>query len=450
MKGIRLLIRLTAFSACMGWMPCRAQPILLDVFGGYLEPCGCSQPQLGGLARRATAIRALGKDSPSLMLLSNGDLVKGMGRQSEIKFRIVMEAMKALGYAAHNAGAHDLMLGQDLLKSFPSDGGYPRLISANVYDGGGRRVFDPYVVIRGPTPMGVVGVISDSFAQDVQRGGDGLFVEEPGQEIRKVLGEMGAKHRSTVRATSQGQPLDYLVLMAYASLDEGRQLARHFPEFNLVVCGLNDEPLGYPVRVNDTVVVTAGTRGKHLVSVNVPTPAATLSTTSSPSVRYSVIALGPELADDIHMKALLGLYQEMLKSERLLETRYQRLTPSGKTYAGSSGCSRCHEKQHRHWQATRHARAFDTLRKANHEYDPECVRCHVTGFDFRTGFLTAEKSPDLTGVGCEACHGPLSGHAKEPKERRSAQKPEATCIGCHEAERSPRFRLDAYLHKVSH
>ena len=45
-------------------------------------------------------------------------------------------------------------------------------------------------------------------------------------------------------------------------------------------------------------------------------------------------------------------------------------------------------------------------------------------------------------VGCEACHGPLAGHAAAPKERRAA-KPDgrSTCVRCHArlAGRPPAF-----------
>jgi hypothetical protein len=48
--------------------------------------------------------------------------------------------------------------------------------------------------------------------------------------------------------------------------------------------------------------------------------------------------------------------------------------------------------------------------------DPECVVCHTVGFGYNTGYKNASKTPHLSHVGCESCHGPGSGHAADPRE----------------------------------
>src|SRR5690606_17385946 len=49
-------------------------------------------------------------------------------------------------------------------------------------------------------------------------------------------------------------------------------------------------------------------------------------------------------------------------------------------------------------------------------HDPECLACHVTGWDpqeifpYDSGFLSEQKSPLLAAQQCENCHGPGSKH----------------------------------------
>jgi cytochrome c553 len=91
------------------------------------------------------------------------------------------------------------------------------------------------------------------------------------------------------------------------------------------------------------------------------------------------------------------------------------------TYIGTKNCKKCHIKQWKSWSETKMANAFETLkpgvaaeRKAELELDPEkdyttdpeCVRCHVTGYGKEGGFTSIEETPELAGVGCEVCHGP--------------------------------------------
>jgi hypothetical protein len=97
------------------------------------------------------------------------------------------------------------------------------------------------------------------------------------------------------------------------------------------------------------------------------------------------------------------------------------------------------------------------------------VVCHTTGFE-RTpggdfiagvdGFETPESTPELGGVGCEACHGPGSRHVEVPGDRaaawRTGFRPRpglTTCLQCHDADNSPAFAGQGarhYLPRVDH
>ena len=99
---------------------------------------------------------------------------------------------------------------------------------------------------------------------------------------------------------------------------------------------------------------------------------------------------------------------------------------------GSESCKKCHEHAYDIWAKTPHSHAYKTLVDAKHpgnrQYDPECIVCHTVGFAHETGFRNEDSQPrwavdagkklthGLKDVGCEACHGPSSLHAKNPTD----------------------------------
>lgn len=115
-------------------------------------------------------------------------------------------------------------------------------------------------------------------------------------------------------------------------------------------------------------------------------------------------------------------------------------------YTGAkAGCRKCHLKQYRSWEKTPHAKTLEALPE-DERSNPECLRCHTTGFGEPTGFTSVDATPELAFVGCEQCHGPGSGYRdKEIMQDHEASAAaglripdEQTCLGCHNDE-SPQF-----------
>lgn len=136
-------------------------------------------------------------------------------------------------------------------------------------------------------------------------------------------------------------------------------------------------------------------------------------------------------------------------------------------------CKLCHNKtdegaQWNTWHGTRHAKAFETLatnEKAKEfaaargletppSESPECLRCHVTGYDAeKKAFHAAIVKED--GVQCESCHGPASLHLPYGKimlrkkgqetdlESMIIRPDETVCLTCHNDE-SPAWNPEKY------
>ncbi len=107
-------------------------------------------------------------------------------------------------------------------------------------------------------------------------------------------------------------------------------------------------------------------------------------------------------------------------------------------FIGHKKCKICHKTEHTSWSETVHAKAWEAL-KPEEQKKAECVGCHSTGKD-ADGEL-------LTGVQCEACHGPGSEYKSQKimkdKELSLAngliEPTKEVCVTCHN-EKSPTFK----------
>ena len=99
--------------------------------------------------------------------------------------------------------------------------------------------------------------------------------------------------------------------------------------------------------------------------------------------------------------------------------------PDKPLYTGSEMCGgRCHDPWYQAWKATPHARTYAALKpgvsaafkrqsrldpNADYTGNPNCLRCHTTGYGQKGGFmpgktLISKSSPNMEQVGCEMCH----------------------------------------------
>ena len=192
-------------------------------------------------------------------------------------------------------------------------------------------------------------------------------------------------------------------------------------------------------------------------------------------LRYQLVELGPEYKTpekeekDHPVMKLLEDYTAELKSADYLHKYAQRKHPTQVDFPGkdkpvymgndpagkNDACMACHPDAFKVWKSSDHAKAYLTLvnkakRPSNRQFDPECIVCHTVGFAYEDGFEDVQKTPLLTNVGCESCHGPCSEHVLNPNDKawhkvinpwkympKSAnprQKMEDMCITCHDHE----------------
>ncbi len=134
-------------------------------------------------------------------------------------------------------------------------------------------------------------------------------------------------------------------------------------------------------------------------------------------------------------------------------------------YIGNEACINCHKKEGLSWSKRAHAKAFEALkpgkRKAakkkvgmdpskDYTINKDCIRCHTTGYRKPGGFKNIKKTPNMKGVGCEACHGAGSKYKVLHDEKPSFTETEAKVAGELYAASDPEVCDKCHMHKDQH
>lgn len=440
---------------------------------GYIEPCGCSglENQKGGLARRHTLIDYLARERGwPVVPLDVGNQVRRSGKQQEVKFAHIVQGLRQMGYQALTLGDADLRLTPAALLAALAgpEGTIPDVVSSNVAILARELMPRWRVIEAGGRRIGVSGVLGRRFEQALRS--EELVHELPEEGLAQAVRELAAQ-----------QP-DVTILLAQTSREEARELARRFPQFDLVVAS-GDSPL-----LSAELERIDGTR-THLLQIGRKAMyVAVVAWYDDPQqpLRYASVPLDARWSDSPAMLQLLADYQEQLQQLDLDGLGLRPLPhPSGHRFVGSQTCGECHSKAYAVWSQTPHAHATESLvhppnsrgQIARH-FDPECLSCHVTGWNpqqhypYVSGYLSLETTPQMVANGCENCHGPGSAHvAAENGEGNPAEEvvlqlrhqmrlpladgvAERRCLECHDEDNSPDFHrpgaFEAYWKKVEH
>jgi len=383
--------------------------------------------QLGGLARRATAIAELRAAGDGVVLAHNGGVIEGPGWQQELKLETALAAMQASGYVAMNVGVGEAAMGISYLGRQSDKSGLPLLAGNLRWDG--VEISDGIEYWRGRgSVLGVVGLMSEENARRAQ-----TFRPE------LTWSDLVSRARELVREAAPGS--DSLVLLYCASVDDAAALARQVPGFDVIVGQSRvdtDVSPGFAVSEGATRIITPGTKGRYLVTAPL----------GGGGVR--ALPMADTYAEDAAAGGLIELYHSMVEQlgPRLLTDSAAASDPAqGVAFTGSMECSRCHMDDYAIWQHTRHAHAHETLVPKGRARDPECLTCHVVGLGKPTGFDVASPAKQVSDVGCEACHGPGGVHNANPELPYPVAQ---DCVSCHTSATSPAFNRDSYWTKITH
>jgi hypothetical protein len=470
-----------------GWQDPALVLLLTGEQHGYVEPCGCSLHQLGGFSRRADLIRQLNERGWTTTGFDVGGLVNNPARkQGKLKFEMMVKCLTDMKYAGVAMGVEELQLTFDFLSYHRSDE-LPFLGTNLVFFDDPNFTGAPLpkrVVTVGNVKLGVLAVFGPELDEQARPNGP-----DPGGFEYKILPTV-----ETIRthlAQIQSEKPELLILLSHSKYKASLELAAAFPEFDIVVsAGGVEDPDPKPKYVGDkTLFVAPGQKGKHVPVVGF------FPGKAKDQFKYELVDLDEKrFTDSPKIVENMRFYQdEILKDRNLVANEPAIDDPRNfdplagaaieaqvNPYVGVLACAECHKSAYEVWKDTPHAKATETLKTGrdhlpdyiSRTYDPECIACHVTGWDakkvirYNTGYTGNENPPDLlTGQQCENCHGPGGKHtelerllAKNGGKDVKKEEVEAwrkfhqlsvktafdLCTRCHDGDNDPNFKTENY------
>ncbi|SRR6056297_2589359 len=457
----------------LDWKAWEPPAVALVVSGqqhGYIEPCGCTglENQKGGMARRFTFIKQLRERGWEVLPIDGGNQVRRFGRQAEIKFQTTVAGLQQMGYQVVGFGPDDIRLGVgELLSVAAGDADNPTMFaSANV------TLLDPEMMPtfkqleQGGKKLWVTTIL-DPASLDAQSG-DEIIVAPIADSLASL------KKQAT-------DPEAFRTLMFVGEEEDAiKAVQEHAPDLFdlLVVAGGYGEPTYKPQSIegSKTQVIVTGNKGMY---------AGLVGLYPDGTMRYSRVALTDAFEDADEMMTLMAAYQDQLKALGLEGLGLRPVPhPKGDQFVGSKTCGECHTTAYEIWESTPHVEATeDIVHPPNsrgaiaRHYDPECLSCHVTGWNaqnyypYVSGYESLAASEHLTGNGCENCHGPGAAHSAAEREnsgvaetqlaalregmRLPLSKAKEKCMECHDLDNSPDFHEedafeDIYWPEVEH
>lgn len=465
------------------WPEPRISFVITGEQHGYFEPCGCTANQLGGMARRAglfEKIESLGWDVRGLDV---GGLSRRTGPQAQLKFETTLEALRRLKYVALALAPEELKLEPGyLLSQHLTDGDSPlNFLGANLVFFGSKELGTPLpmrIVELDGYKVGITSVMSDTIRR-------AIIPDRPADEAATAdLNWTDPEAALTeVMQAFDDAGVNFRILLSQSTDEEIRKQAERFPKFDIIVAADGRDGDRQPEMLGDVRLLRVGEKGKTAGVVGI------YPEDADNAVRYELVTLSEEnFAASDSMTDLMRTYQDRLKESAIVTADTVVAHPSGATFVGASKCGECHTQAFDVWKNTSHSHGFESLDPVHQRkgferlngvprtFDPECLSCHVTGWEpeeyvrFRGGFLNEEFAADdsekllqtlLAGNQCENCHGPGSRHVEliEADNKEAAvkevrvtleQAEKQICAKCHDADNSPDFNFEEYWEHVKH
>ncbi|MBI5838337.1 MAG: bifunctional metallophosphatase/5'-nucleotidase [Candidatus Eisenbacteria bacterium] len=277
----------------------------LDVFDNFHR--GQHHPGTGGVAKRATLVKAIRAEGAPVVLLDAGDVFQGTPFFNFYHGRMDYDAMNRLGYAVGTLGNHDLDDGYAHFRKLRGLRNFP-VISANVdapdSAGGSPIQICPSdtILLVGAHKIGLFGITTERLLEIVSRS------RNPGLRVRPAI---PAAREEVRRLRSAG--VDIVVAMSHLGFDEDKVLADSVQGIDLVIGGHSHSFLSKLTLVHKegaangwggTGIVQTGSYGINLGRLDVDFDGATPT-----AVAYRLIPVDSAVVEDPEMVAWMQPYK---------------------------------------------------------------------------------------------------------------------------------------------
>ncbi len=204
-----------------------------DTHGHLLPFRQGTHKKAGGIAQRATLIKKLGGKRPEVLVLDAGDVYSRSDLFPLFRGRAEVEAMNLAGYEAMCLGNGEFYNSLPELKKRIAEARFP-ILSANVRDKGGEYIAKPYVVYNlCGVRVGLFGLTAPRIMFYPQVQGQ-IMVEDPFLACRRMVRFLRPR-------------VDILIALTHLTVWMDEELARSFPELDVIVGGDSHTRLNPPL-----------------------------------------------------------------------------------------------------------------------------------------------------------------------------------------------------------
>lgn len=315
--------------------------------------------------------------------------------------------------------------------------------SANVRNAAtGELILPEFLVVeRGGVRFGIVSVMGQSHrivsmtARDLE-----YEVADPAETLREVLPRLR-------------QQCDTVVLLSHLGERPTETLLQEVEGVDIALVGHTLRSLTRERFVDGTLVLAAVHEGRMIgqARISIAPPSGQVM-----SAQVEVTTLYDTIEDDPMMLAAVEEYLQQVEDQRQAQREAfpRHLGSAEELFLGDNNCRACHAEIHNDWRRTGHAKAYTTLRTRSMQFEPECLSCHTTGYQYHNGYDEHERT-NLAQVQCEACHGYGTQHSRNGDMLELARESCTTCHDnsvrpCYDEQQDQDFDYARYWERIAH
>jgi hypothetical protein len=375
-------------------------------------------------------------------VLDAGDLFGTRTKKEMLQTEFLLEQTQSFGYDAIGLGERELNYGYDFLMDAIAKYRLP-YTNANVRDAAtGELLLPEFIIVeKKGVKFGICSVMDPSQRIISMSAKDREYeIADPVATMRELVPRLR-------------EQCDTVVLLSHLSDRPTEALLQEVQGIDLAVVGHSFRSYNRERIVADCVMLSAVHEGRVIGRADLHVDK---DDGKVMSVQVEITSLDDAIDDDPVMLQAVNDFLQEAEDRRLAQrAAYPRNKGSeDESYLGSNNCKACHTGIYQEWRQTEHARAYTALRAKSMQFEPECLACHTTGYQFHNGFDEQNRT-SLSHVQCEACHGYGTQHVRDGEMNEMARE---SCTQCHDEDRRPcydeasdvRFDYATFWEKIAH
>jgi len=253
---------------------------------------------VGGVARRATLIAQIRKETPNVLLVDGGDVHQGILIADTYKGEPDIKFMNAMGYDAMGLGNHDTDYGWAIFQARKDAAKFPILSANLVISATNKPALTPYVIKQiGDVKIALTSFAGPDFKSLVKPANiPDMKFEDPIVSAKALVPELRKQ-------------ADLVVVLGHELVNDDKKLAEAVPGIDIIIGAHEHARLNEIVKVGNTMLVEAWQFGAFLGRLDL-----TLRAGKIVDARYQLIpvanSITPDPAIDAEVKSLVAKMKE--------------------------------------------------------------------------------------------------------------------------------------------